>query len=39
MCFFGGRGGGTPALAQGGGPEVAKLEEALAVAYRQLTGK
>jgi len=39
VAVVGGRGGGTPALAQGGGPEVAKLEEALAVAYRQLTGK
>jgi alanyl-tRNA synthetase len=36
VAVVGGRGGGTPALAQGGGPEVAKLEEALAVAYRQL---
>jgi alanyl-tRNA synthetase len=36
VAVVGGRGGGTPTLAQGGGPEVARLEEALAVAYGQL---
>jgi len=36
VAVVGGRGGGTPALAQGGGPEVARLDEALTVAYGQL---
>jgi len=39
VAVVGGRGGGTPALAQGGGPEVARLDEALAVAYGQLIQK
>ncbi len=38
LARFGGRGGGQPALAQGGLPDPARLEEALEAAAEQLKG-
>jgi alanyl-tRNA synthetase len=36
---LGGRGGGRPDLARGGGPDAARLEEAVAAAARRLRGR